>query len=122
MKSGPLKVTDLSSLRRDDTPRVTGTAGQDRPIDQAPRRRRRNIIAGGVAPAIVAAAGSRSRAAALRAQPALGAAGAGATRDRHARRVPARRGRRWRRRRGGQPHAVLPADGNVTFACSRATP
>jgi HlyD family secretion protein len=56
MKSGPVKVTDLSSLRREDTPRVTGTAGQDRPIDQAPRRRRRMIIAGAVALAVLVAA------------------------------------------------------------------
>ena len=45
MKSGPLKVTDLSSARREDGPRVTGGAGQDTLIDQRPRRRRRLIIA-----------------------------------------------------------------------------
>jgi HlyD family secretion protein len=52
MKPSPLpatdKVTDLSSLRREDMPRVKGTGGQDRLIDQAPRRRRRLMIAGGV--------------------------------------------------------------------------
>ena len=46
MKSGSLKVTELSSIRREDGPRVTGTAGQDSLIDQRPRRRRRLIIAG----------------------------------------------------------------------------
>jgi HlyD family secretion protein len=55
MKSGSLKVTDLTSLRRDDTPRVTGTAGQDRPIDQAPRRRRRLIVGGVVVLAVIIA-------------------------------------------------------------------
>ena len=52
MKSGSLKaadkVTDLSSVRREDTPRVTGTGGQDRLIDQAPRRRRGLVVAAGV--------------------------------------------------------------------------
>jgi len=52
MKSS-LKVTDLSSVRREDAPRVTGTAGQDRPIDQAPRRRRRLIIGAGCALAVL---------------------------------------------------------------------
>jgi HlyD family secretion protein len=46
VKSGPLKVTDLSSVRREDGARVTGTAGQDTLIDQRPRRRKRLIIAG----------------------------------------------------------------------------
>jgi HlyD family secretion protein len=53
VKSGPLKVTDLSSVRREDGPRVTGTAGQDSPIDQRPRRRRRLIIAAAALLALV---------------------------------------------------------------------
>jgi HlyD family secretion protein len=46
IKPGPQKVTELSSLRREDGVRVAGTGGQDRLIDQAPRRRRRLLVAG----------------------------------------------------------------------------